>query len=553
MNYLKQKNELILSVVKDVDEYISKLSPLIAQNMPLKLSELNNFKNAIAKELGEGDESLTDMDFFVKMEKVRAYIQAMNTILRDAHYAKHSYGSDMSDTYKAETHRMYKKLSLKFAKIFAKISDLDKKIHNEISVSIIDEIKKSTSKEESFQKFRKMFLENPEIVDLYTTVFKKLIEYEKDNDRDFMYRLLSILEEDKTHVLDRGHPIVKKKILKNPILKSFGLIPNGVFMTPEEISVKIFSQNMKKDIFKKLAEKNKMCVIVLNKITYLPVASSIESLIDRGQVDKFFQPPEVGVTKNIVSRFSTIDFLEKGRGWNFSSDVFGDMEAEKILLLETFNGKKYRNLNIWTTSKYVLEKNRLTDFLEYLKKYRSSKFYPSRCDNYNSILSNKILKNIYFPKQVSINILTDESTEINARYLRNTMTSQMVDLFIKKEKKIKDNVYLGQLIKSELFSNLFEKILIEYYEQYSSRKMMKNHSFPKSSVLVDFLFQLNELSKQFKKEMQANFNEINLEDDSYKYSQKIFEDVLSKTLSVIIVDKKNLYQAMLFKDKLLSI
>ena len=149
-------------------------------------------------------------------------------------------------------------------------------------------------------------------------------------------------------------------------------------------------------------------------------------------------------------------------------------------------------------------------------------------------------------------MLTEESTELDARYLRNIMTSQMVDVF-KKTKKIKNNTDMGRLIKSDTFSDIFSKILVNYYDRYSSRKIMRRHSFSKSAILIDFLYQLKELTKQFKKEIQVNFNEIKLTEDSYTNSQKIFEEVLGKSLSVIVVDKKNLYQAMLFKDKLLSI
>ena len=81
--------------------------------------------------------------------------------------------------------------------------------------------------------------------------------------------------------------------------------------------------------------------------------------------------------------------------------------------------------------------------------------------------------------------------------------------------------------------------------------MRQRHKFPASEILINFLHELEHLTKQFSKEMQVNYNHEDIS-DSFD-SQKIFEIVLTKTLKTIIVDKKNLYQSMLFKDKLLSI
>lgn len=552
MKYLKQKVDLITSIIKDIDSYISKLSPMISQSMPTKILKIKKNKDFISDELGKIESTTDEMGYFIRLEHIHHFMKAIYDMFNTIHQNKFLYSSDKSDTYKNEVNRMYEKLSIKYVRTFSAVHSLDKKIINELGGKVVEKIKTSPEKLAEFKLFRNLFHENLMIINLYEFVCDMLIKFTKNTDRDFLYKLFDLIEEDKDKVLESGQLPILKKIKKNPLIKSFGLIPNGSFMTPSEISMKFFSQRATSNVFEKISKKNKIGIIILNKITYLPTVSSIETLLERTEVEKYFQPPEVGVTTNTVSKYNTIQFLEKGRGWNFSVDIVGDIESNQVLVLETFNGKIFRNLNLWITKKYTLNQSMISGFMKYIKRYKSNKFYPSRCDYYNDRLSNNILKNIYFPKQISISMLTEESTELDARYLRNIMTSQMIDTF-KKTKKIKNNTDMGRLIKSDTFSDIFSKILVNYYDRYSSRKIMKRHSFSKSAILIDFLYQLKELTKQFKKEMQVNFNEIKLTEESYMNSQKIFEEVLGKSLSVIVVDKKNLYQAMLFKDKLLSI
>lgn len=554
MKYLKQKIELITPVIKNIDDYIAKLSSVISQGMSANLAKIKKNKEIISKELGEITETISDLRYMIHVEKIHHAITEINGTFSKMNSAKFLYSSNMSDTYKTETYNMYRTLSGKYRRLFTQIGVLDEKIIQEVGSKILEKIKTSPDRKEEFQSFRKIFHENQVIINLYKFVCVELIKYFKKEDRELLFKLLNMIEEDKNIVLKSNQVPAVKKIKKNPLLKSFGLIPNGGFLKPHEIAEKFFSQRVTTDVFKKLSKKHKVCIIILNKTTYLPTVSAIETLLDVSEVKKYFQPSEVGVSKNTVAKNSTIRFLEKGRGWNFSSEFFGSLDDEKFLILETFNGKIFRNLNFWiNTNKYVLRKSRLINFIEYFKQYRSSKFYPSRCDYYNARLSGVILKNLYFPKKISVASLTEESTEIDARHLRQIISSQAVDIFKKKEKTVKNNVDLGILIKSDIFSDIFSSIIVKYYDRYSSQKLMRQHTFKKSAILVDFLYQLKELTKQFKKEIQTNFNEIELTPVSYKKSRTIFEEVLSKSLSVIIVDKKNLYQAMLFKDKLLSI
>ncbi len=558
MNYLTQKVTLINSVTKDVSEYVVKLSPLVSSNLPTKIKKVHALNLEISKTMPSISKITDETKLFIALESIKNTLTDLNEIFNELHETRDSYGSDLSDTYKAEVNRMYEKLSMKYKKAFMQMIVLDDMIIKEIGEPLISKIKISNTKLDDFQIFRKMFHANHSAINLYLYVCRALIKFFKNSDRDFMYKIFNMVEEDKTLVL--GNVVeTKKKIKKNPMLKTFGLIPNGDFMTIVETVSKVFSQKLagsaeKLSSFEAAAKKNKTCIVILNKITNMPIYFDIQKLISKEDAADYIQPDEVGVTKNTVTRFNTIRFLDPVKKWDFSAATFGDKKFDKFLLLETFDGKTFRNLNLWIgTSQYVVPGFRIREFLMYLEQYQNNKLYSSRIDLYNGRTSEAILKHIYFPRSINISVLTDESTEIDARYLRRTMTDKMMTVFIKKSKSIKNNVALSQLVKSDIFSDMFSTILVEYYDEYRSKKTMQRHKFSQSAILIDFLHQLKQLTGQFTKEMQANTNEFKMDATTYKTPQKMFEAVLLASLDTIVVDKKNLYQQMLFKDKLLSI
>jgi hypothetical protein len=258
-----------------------------------------------------------------------------------------------------------------------------------------------------------------------------------------------------------------------------------------------------------LASTIKFCKSIDNKLLGFVIISrgfkssvefDIRGLISSDFVSNLDSKPNSGLNKKFIKRFSTVT-----RHYTDSRDVSYEViinpNSTKVLLIETFDGAKYRLISS-KLGEYTVS----TDFAY---KFLS---VSTRPDKYNTIMSNIIMKNCIDASALGLINNFSDTSEI-----------------VKSSSAIKDRIIKEYL---ELFDQKSPTTLSEFKQLFSPKDMSRflipillhiTTNNPTQDVLLTYLTKCDDIANAFNEALDETYESINI-------PETLFESLSKKDL-----------------------
>ena len=175
---------------------------------------------------------------------------------------------------------------------------------------------------------------------------------------------------------------------------------------------------------------------------------------------------------------------------------------------------------------------------------------------------------MFLPISFNLDNIDLESQIIDSKYLRYELATKLVDECMKMVKKdykkgesIKTTKDIGKIIHNEKLSEIFNRVFIEQYDIYTFKNKENISTFPYSETFKTLLAQLGELNRNFIRNIHDKFVVLDIDKTIFTNSPKdknsklkdIFEGIISDVLNALISNKRNIYQALVYKTSLLRL
>lgn len=536
MEALKGKLSIILHVVDKFDAYLDKKIPVTDDK---KACDRMTESSAKIKELSEIPMSVATIDDgYAALSNISEMWTLIQSIKAETDEISSSSASSMSDTYSRSVSKLYLDLLKNYAIGSAEYAKLRDKFIVDFSTVFVD------GTDEKFREMRRAYISHPFTTDLYANMAQKTIDILWKKDRLSAFDVLAQIEEDKNRILRAKYPRKKNKLLikSNPPIQTFGLMGLGA---PVDLSVLL------KDIFgasiKTLESKCKkmgVCCVLMQHVTNTPTSFRIMDFIDRKMAAETAHSIEDGISGRLVKKMKTI-VKEDDAKWTFKHTVYGSVSANRFVILETINGKTYTPLAPWIKGPHFIPRHNLSGFIE------SMKGIPTPIEMYTALTQGRDKMFFAKPPKMIIN-----ETRIDPKYLRNDINNELLETY-NKQKQMKTPAEFEKFIHGETLPNQLSDSLIQYYTEHV--KPQKTHKFGYSELVTDFLGELQYITRSFSQEMLDQYIEHAPDPSVYNSKhradelRRAFEKMLDAVLQSTITDTKNVFQAMMFKDKLLDV
>ena len=368
--------------------------------------------------------------------------------------------------------------------------------------------------------------------------------------------IIDSIEDDKDFYLSHmdNAPNKSKKRLHNPLLRRFNLVPMTE-LYPLKKLLELISSSV--TTLNKLASSSKTCIIVMKHIVPSPVEYNIKQLI---KSTSQIQPALFGVTSKLVKQFTTMKQLNDSE-YEFSYEIIGNTDSEDFYILETLDNENYRVLAPWLDSKkYTIGKKYAHSIVSYITTNK-----VDRSTNYQSIVIQKSLKNMFLSKPLGLDSLIEHSKDVDTQIIKN-------ELFLKIKAIIanlidKHNVSsmhdINDILHNENIKETFVNVILTMYKvasKYTDLQEFDAGKFPFSELFSSFLVELQAITRQFMKNLHDLFNR-SLPDESLFTLHKtekntklisIIDDILLHALQNVVGDNSNIYSALNYKYLLLN-
>lgn len=595
-------SEKIISIYKD---YFDRLDPLLSNQYDEEHSKLEGF----IKQLPVLHKKvLYDLDLatplinenFSKFEKdIRQLMQTYGAIqtyynkvrdvfnLFDSNYlsAPNLDSNDMSKTYKLETMDLLNDLRVVYNKYMKKNEDLNVQIIENIAQLMLMVFKKEHINMNddsvvlsSLQFIQSLFRQNAQTVSMYANFMQSIIDYAHSEKHHVLTsKIMMLIEDDKSFILQGNVSRARKSQSRknihvtNPPYKTFGLIPNTDLTTMDKIIGYILKQPFSGKIsLPSIAKKESCCFILMTRMTYKPMEYNIRALIDKTASEGLIQEPEYGITQKTISRFSVIkqpkNQLDK---WEYKYQIVGNwrsLDTKAFYVIETIDKKLFRLLVPWVGGhSYAIPREKIHNLLVYITDDNK----PDRAENYHAICQKQAVGNMFMRRAMSTDIMEENSKEVDTQIMRNNLMlklTQVIEDNINKNYKkgagIIDNTNINDIIHDSDIRDTFQTVILSMYKVGTKITQAQEYSagtFPFSELLASYVNELKYITQRFMKELHDAYNRNPLKEEfklpAEKRLQLIKEklnDVLNKTITLIISDKQNIYTVLNYKYLLLN-
>ncbi len=477
---------------------------------------------------------------------------------------------DIPDTQMEFIFNFYNKLKILYAKYKAEI-DLN-------DIEYFQYIYKEISKDEIMQTIEwlnKTVKQFPFSVNLYAFIMQTMLLNCIPMGSKVCNLIINNIEEIKDFILLESIDVKpNNKIISktNPPLKTFGLTPSGKAVALAEIFK--LDKSIKIADLTSIAKLQKICIVILYRITKKPIEFSIWALIDWNIAKDFVQSETEGINQTTIDRYKTIAFVEsKKKKWDFDIEIIGDIDSDHFVIIEKISDN-YRQLQIYDREADMfktgggayekkINRKHLGAFIEYLKN-KGNINNCTRISEYHKIQQRKILSNMFLP--IKINNIDGTPEIINTAYLRLELYKKLTEALnsvIKKDFKngagIKSVKDIGSIFYHKDISDKFNSLIIEQYYKYT--KNNKNpSSFPFSELLKSFIADLAVLNRSFTREIHSKYKDIKIDESVFKdndtkkmFINKQFLICITHAIEKLINDDSNIYQSLIHKNNVLKL
>ena len=560
---LEVDTEKILTCIFDNEKKLEKL---------VKLNDINDEDN-LDKVFEEWH--LIEMTVY----SIDCIIDIINTLINDI------------DSYVAQEiqniHKLYNSISKQIKIYRDKTEPINIKFTGLLESYIGQEIDLSNPPIKKLDNYTELIKKYPFSVDVYASIVQVILQGCIKIDGNFCDEITKRIELVKDYIILDGLPSklnTKSLHTYNPHIKTFGLTPADVSKPLEILTNEIFSKSVKSSSgLTKIADAQDVCILILNRVIDKPIEFKLWNLIDWNKSKNFTQTELAGVNQMAIEKYNTIQYIpiEKPLKWDFSVEHYGKLSSEYMIVIERLALNSYRLLNLYNPLKNnddfsgkkksgggVLEtkihRNRISELIEFVKN-SSSIQQNTRISEYHNIQENILLKNVFLDHEFDTSKININSQIIESNLLRHELfvgINKAFDELLKKEfkdgKSIKTNKDLAILIHHKKILDVFNSIIIEQYDKYNQNN---NSSFPFSEIFKSFLSYLSILSRNISRDIHSAFVATKINSSIFEggdlskriFIKKMFEEIIKKVLEKSINDKRNVYQSLLFKNKLLEL
>ena len=435
---------------------------------------------------------------------------------------------------------------------------------------------------DELKEIQKLFHKYQLAIDIYSVMLQTVM----DQTKPLITPILQMIEEDKSFILSDyesryTNDTHKIKLVQNPSLRSFGLIPADIAKPLDKLFENAETQNLVSSskspeaLFEKLAKQESCGVIYIKKITAQPIEFSIWKLIRVEDAATYIKESHsgqgVGLSKGLVERMKVINYIEppeKSKKWALSEyHVFGDYKSvETFYVIDSFNGKTYRFIRPWIDKSNRIPRSYLNGLLTFLNigynvhfdevKSRNNK---DRIAIYNEIQESVILHNVFLKQPIDVEgLMSDVQADMDAPRLKQEI-ALILSKFITTQ-KLSNWPEFGSAIHNVELLDLFADQLVKLYPTYFKDELVDDSrvQFPFSETLSTFLVELNNVKKSFGRAMHEKFiktprDQKDLAFKSKDNTQIFVNKFVRDSLDEIITNKSNVYSSLLMKNKILTI
>jgi hypothetical protein len=545
--------------VKDENVHVKKIL-LGIKHLTILSKELSNNKNL--------DSMANKILVYNDSNNVNILLQIINDNFNKILDKKVNVETFLSQTYITETREYNQKIQLLFAKVKNDIMQIDEELLTHIGESICAEILSGKPEDinKYFQEFTEMIEKSTESIRLYKLVSNTLLDTVSKQNIQQSYELMNIIELSKNALLSN---INKKSALYsykniNPFIKNFGLINTSELLTLKEISNLLFHKDVStmKDLTNICKEKE-YDVVLIKKILNRGISYNILPLLDYSESKAFEQhhSQDDGISEEILDRYKTIEYISDSFiKWEIEYKyVYENKENKFALILEELHPNKYCILsNKLEPSKenrvHFVRKSNAREFLQFVK---SQNYNPTRVNNYNEIINEKIINNMFLYVKPDVDSLKVKSQIIDPKYLRNEIYVLILVKFKKLfEKKVVKNIYeFSTIVHNEELGKIFSQVIMNEYYKYLFKNAVvyETENISMSEIYSSFLFVINIYERDFKKKIHDTFLNKIPKKEIFSDSKKdvrlveLFEQLLNEVLHSIITNENNIFQTIIYK------
>jgi hypothetical protein len=558
-------------IIINIEDIFSKLSVIFNEKSDILITNISknikNFKNV----LSQINDNIENIFILINnIELCSLIIENIQIDLKKVLNKTEISETYLSQTFINETYIIHKNIMNTINNI-NKLKYIEKNKIIEYFVNLeIDKIEQENILN-YIKKIQILFYKNPHSIDLYCHLILTILNKVKElfpNDKILYYKIIKIIEDDKTYILsliNNEIPTISKSVELNPYYKNFNLIPLTDLLPINEISNILFNQSLNMKEFIKLCKNKDYSIIIIKKHTKNPISFKTNQLLDWKKYQEFskLHKRNYGIDKHILSYYSIIEQVDVDSKWDFSIETHGlkfnnfeeDMNNYTIIL-DSLAPNLYRiEANYLSSHNYFVKIGSIKELYDYCKNKK-----PSRIGSFNA-LNIKKAKNILFsPIKHDLDKIKEVSTIVDPKYIRNEIYLLMLDefnLFLKKNKNIKDNYTYASIIHDNKFLEIYSDVLVrEFYSYlYKNYSDYVNGNIQISEIISSFMNVIYINQRIFVKEIHDYFkdNLFDFTQDNVLINLKIhFDEMIRYVLDKIITIDNNIYQMILYKINLLK-
>ena len=478
--------------------------------------------------------------------------------------------SQLSQTKIMELQDSLRTLKLTHARLMKSWDTVEVDLIELLGREIKTALDKIPDKYEAALHMQKVFRRKPGVIRLYARIMQDLVDTLFGESKPLMNKVLELIEDDKDYYLIENEKHTSKKNIHvtNPPIETFDLIPVTKLMPMAKLmSIVIPKQTNGKISMEKHANANSIGFIVMHRVVYHPVEYSARELIK--PTDKSLsQPTEYGVTQKTIDKFNNIKQITEESKWDFSSKIVGDTNKMKAYyIIETLDGANYRALAPWFESNiYSVPAHKLKALIQYITGHNQ----PTRISSYQRLKSQQAISNMFLPKKLDLEVLSDMSIHIDMQQIQNALYENVMAVVRRNINAkygggltIENNTHMNEIIHDPDIREQFYQTILKKYNIGTSLTKAQKYSagdFPFSELLATYIKELRYITNRFMKELHNGYNRDLLNDTVFKEPKKEMkrtildkvEEVIEKAILITVHYKNNIYSDMTYKFYLLN-